>query len=91
MSHTNRRRPQVPCPHCSHLFSRVHRTNPDPQGIKRERVCLACSKRFITVERLWGTDNDVTRLVTDVISLIRERESSPLSRENLVRQHTEES
>ena len=42
------------CPFCGHLEDKVidSRTNKDGNAIRRRRVCLKCSKRFTSYERV---------------------------------------
>ncbi len=39
------------CPYCAHEITRVIDTTRDARGIRRRRVCQACSERFSTYER----------------------------------------
>lgn len=57
---------KVECPYCSHTKSRVTDKRVSPQGIRRRRECLKCSKRFTTYEvvdksPLWVVKKDGTR------------------------------
>ena len=40
------------CPYCSGEDSRVTNKRTSPNGIRRRRECLKCSKRFTTYERI---------------------------------------
>jgi len=40
------------CPFCGHADSRVMDSRPGPGGIRRRRECLACGRRFSTMERV---------------------------------------
>ncbi len=40
------------CPFCGHTNTRVTDSRPDDDGIRRRRECLACGRRFSTLERL---------------------------------------
>ncbi|HXG41768.1 MAG TPA: transcriptional regulator NrdR [Dehalococcoidia bacterium] len=40
------------CPFCGHPESRVMDSRPGPGGIRRRRECLACGRRFSTMERV---------------------------------------
>src|SRR3990170_6337490 len=40
------------CPFCGHPESKVADSRPDEAGIRRRRQCLACGRRFTTVERV---------------------------------------
>ncbi len=40
------------CPFCDNPESRVTDSRPDEAGIRRRRECLACSRRFTTMERV---------------------------------------
>ena len=40
------------CPFCGHTDTRVTDSRPDDDGIRRRRECLACGRRFSTLERL---------------------------------------
>jgi transcriptional regulator NrdR family protein len=42
---------KFPCPKCGQWDSRVKDGRPDPDGYKRKRICTACGKTFITVEK----------------------------------------
>jgi len=39
------------CPYCSHKESKVTDKRESPEGIRRRRECLKCSKRFTTYEK----------------------------------------
>jgi len=40
------------CPFCDNPESKVTDSRPDEAGIRRRRECLACSRRFTTMERI---------------------------------------
>ncbi|MFQ5879167.1 MAG: ATP cone domain-containing protein, partial [Dehalococcoidia bacterium] len=40
------------CPYCDHDDSRVTDSRTAPEGIRRRRECLACGRRFSTLERV---------------------------------------
>jgi len=40
------------CPFCGHPESKVTDSRPDEAGIRRRRECLACGRRFSTIERI---------------------------------------
>jgi len=40
------------CPYCSNSSSRVTDKRKAPEGIRRRRECLKCSKRFTTYEKI---------------------------------------
>ena len=40
------------CPHCSHTNFKVTDKRSSPNGVRRRRECLACSKRFTTYEKI---------------------------------------
>src|SRR3990170_4612069 len=40
------------CPFCGHPESKVTDSRPDEAGIRRRRECLACGRRFSTIERV---------------------------------------
>ncbi len=40
------------CPFCGHTDTRVTDSRPDDDGIRRRRECLACGRRFSTLERV---------------------------------------
>ncbi len=40
------------CPFCANPESKVTDSRPDEAGIRRRRECLACGRRFTTIERI---------------------------------------
>ena len=40
------------CPFCGHPDSKVTDSRPDEAGIRRRRECLACGRRFTTIEKV---------------------------------------
>ena len=44
------------CPFCKHTKSRVTNKRESPEGIRRRRECLKCSKRYTTYEKIAESD-----------------------------------
>lgn len=54
------------CPFCSNTTSRVKDKRPSPEGFRRRRECIKCSKRYTTYEKttehnLWIIKKDKRR------------------------------
>lgn len=59
------------CPFCGHTKSKVTNKRESPEGIRRRRECLKCSKRYTTYETVSKQDlyvikKDDTRQVFDI-------------------------
>jgi transcriptional repressor NrdR len=44
------------CPFCRHTKSKVTNKRESPEGVRRRRECLKCSKRFTTYEKIAETE-----------------------------------
>src|SRR5206468_874913 len=45
-------RPHMNCPFCTEAETKVTDSRPEKDGIRRRRECLACGRRFTTLERV---------------------------------------
>ena len=62
------------CPFCGHTKSKVTNKRESPEGIRRRRECLKCSKRYTTYETVSKQDlyvikKDDTRQVFDIAKI----------------------
>jgi len=62
------------CPFCGHTKSKVTNKRESPEGIRRRRECLKCSKRYTTYETVSKQDlyvikKDDTRQIFDIAKI----------------------
>jgi transcriptional regulator NrdR family protein len=57
---TGRSKPcRIRCPECDHVRTRVRDSRGvDDLAVMRERECLSCLTRFLTVETIWDPHSD---------------------------------
>ncbi len=50
---------RIRCPECDHVKTRVKDSRGvDDLAVRRERECLSCLTRFVTVETIWDPYSD---------------------------------